>query len=136
MRLLTAAAILLTAAITLTLIFYPQPPQTEIQTVGELKVYLNPQEPPAANLQWGALTPGETKLVPVYIQNTGNTPLSITVLPSEWNPTDAATYLTLTCNCVEVPAYSLNEAYFALIVSPDIKGVGAFSFTITVTGSS
>src|SRR5512140_8707 len=53
---------------------------------------------PATALTAGTLNPSGTATQTVYIKNTGNIPETLTMTTSNWNPTNANTYLTLSWN--------------------------------------
>ena len=88
-------------------------------------------------IDWGALEPGDSLSKTVYIKNTGNAPLTLSMSCSGWSPVEAGDYITLswdkeggTVNPGEVVG-----AVLTLSVSDSISGVTDFSFNIVVEGS-
>jgi hypothetical protein len=90
-----------------------------------------------SSINWGVLDPGSTKQVKVYIKNEGNAPLKLSMVVSNWNPSSASRYITLTWN---LEGYLLNSAsvvsaVLTLSVSSSVSGITNFSFDITISGA-
>jgi len=49
-------------------------------------------------INWGALEPGSTQTVTVYIKNEGNIPMTLNMTKGNWNPATASTFITLSWN--------------------------------------
>ncbi len=88
-------------------------------------------------LSWGALSPGETKKQTVYIKNGGNIPLILSMTKGNWNPSTAASYITVSWNRegYTLPAGASTSAEITLTVSSSVSGITDFSFEITISGS-
>jgi FlaG/FlaF family flagellin (archaellin) len=91
-----------------------------------------------SSINWGTLDPGSDKTFTYYIRNCGNSPSILTLQTSNWSPSGAATYISLSwdydghvLNVDEVVAVT-----FTLSVSPIIDQITSFGFDITITGSS
>jgi hypothetical protein len=89
------------------------------------------------SVNWGILDPGAQKSVTVYIRNEGNSAITLSQSTSNWNPTTASSYLTLTWNYNNQPINPGASAHVTLTLtaSASITGVSSFSFDITVVGS-
>jgi len=88
-------------------------------------------------IEWGVLSPGQSKQVTVYVRNEGNVDLVLSMATSNWSPSIASSYITLNWNR---QGYTLNsgshvQAVFTLTVSSDVAGVESFSFDITISGA-
>ncbi|MCW4048021.1 MAG: hypothetical protein NWE99_10775 [Candidatus Bathyarchaeota archaeon] len=90
-----------------------------------------------SSINWGALDPGAQKSVTVYIRNEGSSAVTLTQSTSNWSPSTASNYLTLTWNYngqVINPGASV-QVRLTLTASASVTGVTAFSFNIVITGS-
>lgn len=93
---------------------------------------------PLTELNWGTLTPGDTKTKPTkYIRNEGNTPLSLTLSTTNWTPTEAEAYIGLTWN-YDNSSISVGDVIgvkFTLSVSSSwpLPGITDFEFDIVIT---
>lgn len=83
-------------------------------------------------IQWGALTPGQSYGFTGYLLNTGNANATLRMNVTNWNPANASDFMTLTCDsenatlAVRTPL----QATFYLQVSDQISGITDFSFDI------
>lgn len=90
-----------------------------------------------SSINWGFVDPGSNKSSTVYIKNEGNTPASLVLTTSNWNPTNASTYMTLNWD-YGGQTLSLNQVIqvkLTLIISGNISGVTNFSFDITIAAT-
>jgi hypothetical protein len=111
----------------------------QIQTSAEIGVYSNYQcTTPLTSLSWGTLEPGGSQTRDCYIKNEGDTALTLSLETSNWNPTEAASHLTLNWNYNENPVDpdAVVHVTFTLSVSPNIQGITSFSFDINIVGTS
>jgi hypothetical protein len=115
-----------------------------ISSVGTLKaigieVYENQElTNEATTIKWGTLKPGTSKTYTIYVSNEGNLPLTLSLSTSNWNPSSASNYLTLTWNYngQTINADDFIQVTLTLTVSSSITGINGFNFDITVTGSA
>ena len=86
---------------------------------------------------WGTIDPGSQKAFTVYIHNEGNTAITLSQSASNWNPSAASNYLTLTWNYngQTINAGGNVQVTLTLTASPSITGITVFSFDIILTGS-
>jgi hypothetical protein len=92
---------------------------------------------PITSINWGMLNPGASVNDTVYIRNEGNTPATLSMTTSNWNPSNASSCITLNWN-YGGQTLSINQVIpvkFTLSVSSSISGITNFSFTITIVGS-
>ena len=90
-----------------------------------------------SSIDWGIMEPGANVNKTVYIRNEGNALARLTIAASNWNPSSASSYMTLSwdyggqiLNVGEVVQVKLTFS-----VSSDITGITSFSFDITITAS-
>ena len=90
------------------------------------------------SIDWGTLSPGDTKYCTVFVKNVGNDPVTLSMATSGWNPTTAPTYINVIWNStgVSLPSHnSVAAAKFTLTALSTTTGITNFSFNITITGS-
>jgi len=90
-----------------------------------------------SSVDWGTLEPGSNKSVTIYIRNEGKKPVNLNFYTSGWNPSEAGDYLSLNWDYEgqSVSAGEIVQVTLTLSISPSVKGIGTFSFDITITGS-
>lgn len=90
-----------------------------------------------SSVSWGTLDPGATSTATMYLKNEGNVPVTLSISASNWNPSSASSYFTLTWNRAGyVLAVGASvQAVLSLAVSSGISGITTFSFDITVTAT-
>jgi len=78
--------------------------QKDIQGAGSIRgvglgVYWDLQcENATSSIDFGLLEPGSYKDFTLYLRNEGNTVLTLNMTSKNWNPTEAANYMSLTWN--------------------------------------
>jgi len=89
------------------------------------------------SIDWGVVEPGATKDVTVYIRNEGNAPEILSLETSNWNPSLAASYMSVSWDyggqVIEVGAAF--QVRLRLSVSDGIDGITNFSFDVVITGT-
>ena len=88
-------------------------------------------------IDWGMLEPGSSENVTVYIRNEGNSVASLSMDTSNWSPSNASIYITLSWDCggVSINPGEVLPVIFTLSVSASIEGITSFSFDIVIVGS-
>jgi hypothetical protein len=87
----------------------------------------------------GTMSPGMSYTDTVYVKNTGNTPVTLSMTTSDWNPSAAEGPIALTWNRDD---YNLDpgdgvSATLTLSISSTISSsISSFSFKITITGTA
>jgi len=88
-----------------------------------------------SSISWGTIDPGSNVNRTIYIRNEGNTAATLSMATSNWNPTTASSYMTLSWN---YGGQTLNvdqvvQVKLTLSVSSSVTGITNFSFDITIT---
>jgi len=93
---------------------------------------------PVSSLSWGVLNPGSSANKTVYIRNESNVVATLSKTTSNWNPSNASNYITLTWNYggQTLNANQVISVLFTLSVASNIAGITNFSFDITITATS
>ena len=92
---------------------------------------------PCTSLNVGNVAPGSTTTQTIYIKNAGTVPMTLTMAPSNWNPTNANTYLTLSWNRQNtvLAAGSSISATLTLVAAANTGSLTTFSCSVTITGT-
>jgi hypothetical protein len=90
-----------------------------------------------SSVDWGMAEPGLVVNKIVYIKNTGDAPVTLSLRTANWNPTSAQTYMTLSWN---YNGQALNASLvvavtLSLSISSSTQGVTSYSFDILITGT-
>lgn len=88
-------------------------------------------------INWGTLDPGTTKSFSVYIRNEGNSALTLGISASNWYPSSASNYMTLTWNYNDQPIGfgEYVQITLTLAVRSSITGILDFHFDLTIVGN-
>jgi hypothetical protein len=117
--------------------------QASISTSGNIKavgisVYSDPLGTVVATkIDWGMLEPGQKVNSTLYLKNTSNVPVFVSLAVGNFNPASGQTYLACTWN---YSGGTLNPGVIVpvtltLTVASTITGITAFSFDLGITGS-
>ena len=92
---------------------------------------------PCTALNVGSVNPGSTVTQTIYIKNTGNVPVTLTMTTSNWSPTGANSYLGLSWNRQNavLNAGASVSATLTLTVASDTGSLTTFSVSVTITGT-
>jgi hypothetical protein len=89
------------------------------------------------SIDWGTISPGGSVTTTIYVKNTGNAPITLSMTKTNWNPASADGPITLTWNR-ENAVLSVGQstaATLTLSVSYSISGITTFSVNIVITGT-
>ena len=89
------------------------------------------------SINWGTLSATNSTARTIYIKNTGNVPVTLTLTTGNWVPTTADSVLTLTWNrqnSVLTAGQSIS-ATLTLTVASSTGSLTDFSFDIIITGT-
>jgi ABC-type lipoprotein release transport system permease subunit len=88
-------------------------------------------------VQWGDIPVGSNSSVTLFIKNSGNVPLTLTMTTSNYQPVTAQNYLTLTWNQnnAKILPSGVVAGDLILKVSPLVMDITNFSLDITINGS-
>jgi hypothetical protein len=90
-----------------------------------------------STINWGTMEPNTTKSFTVYVKNTGTIPERLSMRTSNWNPTNAQKYVTLTWdreNSILNRASSIT-ATLTIRMSSNVTSLAEFNFDIAITGT-
>ena len=91
-----------------------------------------------SEVNWGMLTPGLSNTSTFYIKNEGNSDLMLSLDTTNWNPTNAHNYMTLSWNYEgqTIRPNQVIQISLTLSVSQNINGIDSFNFEITIMGTN
>lgn len=86
-------------------------------------------------IDWGLAEPGTVKNVTVYIKNEGNAPITLSLQTANWNPPNAANYISLSWsyNGQKINQNQVLALTFSLSISSNIIEITSFSFDIIIS---
>ena len=89
------------------------------------------------SIDWGTLAPGESTTRTVYIKNLGTVPMTVTMTTTNWVPSNAATYLSVSWNRENTPLAvgASVQATLTLTASAGAGAISSFSFNVVITGT-
>ncbi|MFA5365888.1 MAG: hypothetical protein WC325_11965 [Candidatus Bathyarchaeia archaeon] len=92
---------------------------------------------PLSAISWGAVSPGSSVSQTIYIKNTGDIPLTLSMSTSSWNPATAGNSVAITWNRegTVLAAGQIISAELTLAVASGISGVTTFSVNILISGT-
>jgi hypothetical protein len=90
------------------------------------------------SIDWGAPEPGQAVDRIVYVKNTGNLPLNLSISTSNWYPSNLDTYLNFYWNREGrvLAAGEVTRSRLTIEVSSSIAGINDFSFDIIIQGTA
>jgi hypothetical protein len=91
-----------------------------------------------SNVDWGKVTPGGYRTNTLYVRNEGNSDLTLSLEPRNWNPINAQNYMTLSWNYAgqTISPNQVFQVTLTLSVSESINGVESFYFDIVIMGTN
>jgi len=91
-----------------------------------------------SSIDWGVLEPGSSKHVTCYIQNEGSSASTLSMYMSNWSPSNASDYLSLSWDYggQSIDVDRVVQVTFTLSVDANIEGITNFSFDITIAANS
>lgn len=92
---------------------------------------------PITSFNVGTVSPGGTATQTVYVKNSGTVPMTLSMATSNWSPTTAGTYLTVTWNRAgaSLDAGASVQAVITLTADADTGSLTTFSCSVTITGT-
>jgi hypothetical protein len=92
---------------------------------------------PVSSISWGTIDPGSSVNKTIYIKNTGNNAATLNLATSNWSPSNASSYMTLSWdyNGLPVNANAVIQVKLTLSVSSGVSGITNFSFDITIVAT-
>ena len=91
-----------------------------------------------SEVEWGSLQPGSSIERTIFIRNSGEHAVMLTLTSDNWSPALASDYLTLSWDYDggDIDAGQVVEVTLVLSISSSISGVNGFSFDIVLVGSA
>jgi hypothetical protein len=92
---------------------------------------------PLSSIDFGLLEAGSQKEVTFYLRNEGNADLTLSMTSKDWNPIEAADYLSLVWNREgqQMRPGQVISCLMTLSVSSSIQGINSYDLTITITAT-
>ena len=89
------------------------------------------------SINWGTVSPGDSVTRTIYVKNTGNTQVTLSMTKTNWNPASANGPITITWNreSTTLVADQVTTATLTLSVSESVSGITDFSVEIVITGT-
>ena len=89
------------------------------------------------SVDWGSVAPGNSVTKTIYVKNTGNVLITLSMTKTSWVPASADGPITLTWNreSTTLTAGQYTAATLTLSVSSSISGITSFSVNIVITGT-
>jgi hypothetical protein len=111
-----------------------------ITTGPNVGVYSNSQcTNSISSLNWGSIETGGSTSQTIYVEDTGGTAMTLSIAVSNWSPSTASNYITITWNGqgsqIQPGVSGALAVTLTLTVSPSITGVTSFSNSITISGT-
>jgi hypothetical protein len=132
-----AAGLVMTVLATSLLTAYQQIPNTgTVKAVG-VGVYKDVGcSQNVTSIDWGMIEPGAIVDFIVYVRNEGNTRITSNMTTLNWDPPQAAQYMSLSWNRENylLEPMSKVQANLTLLVASNIEGITSFRFDIIITG--
>ncbi len=88
-------------------------------------------------IDWGVLEPSDIATKLIYVRNTGNAAVVLSLTTENWAPTNAGTYIAVTWDAegATLDVGTTLAARITLSVSAEISGISDFSVDIVIAGS-
>jgi len=89
------------------------------------------------SIDWGTISPGNSENRTIYLKNTGNAQITLSMTKTSWNPANADGPITLIWNreSATLNATQVTTATLTLSLSESINGITNFSVDIVITGT-
>ena len=88
-------------------------------------------------IEWGNINAGGSSTVTIFVRNSGNVPLTMSMATSNYDPASAQNYLTLTWNQENtwLSPSSVIPCDFILSASPLVVDITEFRFQVEINGT-
>lgn len=113
----------------------PLPPEPEI----EIDLYYDSGcTEPLSSVDWGSIEAGGSTKQKIYVKNSGDESVTLSLSAENWTPSKASNYIDLTWNYngKNIGPGAVIEVTLTLTVDPSISGIDTFDFDIIVIGSA
>lgn len=88
------------------------------------------------SIAWGTCYPGENKTATAYIKNLGTVDTTLSFQNTNWSPTSASSYITVSANQAGriLKSNEVVTVIFNIKISASVTGINSFNFDIVVIG--
>jgi hypothetical protein len=107
-------------------------------TVVNVGVYSNPTcTTNLTSIDWGTVSPNSTTTKTIYVKNTGNVPVTLSMTTSAWSPAGVSTYITQAWNSTSVvlAPNAVATALLTLTITNIPQSYTGFNYNTTITGT-
>jgi len=89
-----------------------------------------------SSVDWGMVEPGSSKNITVYVKNTENVAMTLSLSAENWSPSNASKYMNLSWdyNGQPINPNTAIRVTLTLTVFANVTGITDFSFNITIIG--
>lgn len=89
------------------------------------------------SIDWGTISPGNSENKTIYLKNTGNAQITLSMTTTNWTPASADEPVSLLWDKenVKLNPNQVATATLTLSISESIDGITNFSFDIVITGT-
>lgn len=90
-----------------------------------------------AEIVWGTLEPGDVVSKTIYVKNSGNAAVVLSMVAENWLPIEAGNFISITWDAEEsiLSAGGVKMANLTMNVSSSIAGITDFSVDISIQGA-
>jgi hypothetical protein len=93
---------------------------------------------PVSAINWGSLRAGTTQSITIYVRNEGNTAITLFKSVTNWNPAEAADYISIDWDYSNQPLRPGNtlKLKLTLTISSRASALNSFSYQFTITATN
>ena len=92
-----------------------------------------------SSMNWGSIEAGGSATQTIYVEDTGGAAMTPSISVSNWSPSTASSYITITWSTlpssISTGVSNAVAVTLTLTVSGSITGISSFSNTITISGT-
>ncbi len=89
------------------------------------------------SIDWGTVSPNSTTTKTIYVKNTGNVPVTLSMTASGWSPAGVSTYIAQAWNSTSVvlAPNAVATALLTLTITNIPQSYTGFNYNTTITGT-
>jgi len=89
-------------------------------------------------IDWGILRPSDVAAKTLYLKNTGNTAVTLSMATENWNPPEAGGFISVTWDAEgsTLAVNSTKAVKITLTVASGISGISSFSHDMIISGGA
>ena len=89
------------------------------------------------SLDWGRISPGNSEEITIYLKNTGNAQITLSLTTNNWTPTNANDYISVSWDKenAKLDPDQVTSATLTLTISESIDEITSFSFSTVIAGT-